>query len=153
MKKRIPRGRVPVVRPGGRRRNPGRGGARVGAGRPRAINWREVRTHARIGASEEDIITVLKIPVELLKDQGVSERLRNEVKEGNAQNRVALLKQIQKKRSVNITLGKARNILGWDQPTAQIAEQLPDVNEAQLLALIEQLRAGGGPYGAPDQAA
>ncbi len=125
----------------------------MGAGRPRAVNWREVRAHARIGTSEEDIITVLKIPVELLKDQEVSERLRNEVKEGNAHNRVKLLKEIQKKRSVNMTLGKARNVLGWDQPAAQITEQLPDVNEAQLLALLEQLRAGGGPYGGPDQAA
>ncbi len=148
MKKRLPRGRVPLLRPGARQR----GGARPGAGRPRAINWREVRTHARIGTSEEDIVTVLKIPMELLKDQEVSERLRDEVKEGNAYNRVKLLKEIQQKRSVNMTLGKARNVLGWDQPAAQITEQLPEVNEAQLLALLEQLRAGGGPYGTPDQA-
>ncbi len=152
MKKRlsgkIQRGRIPLALP----RAEGRGGSRPGAGRPRAINWREVRAHARIGTSEEDIVTVLKIPTELLKDQAVSERLREEVKEGHAYNRVKALKDIGKRASVNVLLGKMRNLHGWDQPQAQIQEQFPEVNEAQLLALLEQLRAGGGPYGAPDQA-
>lgn len=108
---------------------------------------------ARIGTSEEDIIINLKIPTELLKDQEVSEHLRNEVREGHAHNRIKALKDVEKTRSVNIRLARLRNLHGWDQPQAQVQEQLPEVNEAQLLALLEQLRAGGGPYGAPDQAA
>ena len=112
-----------------------------------------MKRKAGVGCTEEEIITALEIRPELLKDQETSERLRREVVVGNARHKVQVREKMHeqaiKRGSVNALGACARNELGWDQPSAQVSEEAPQVDEPLLLNLLAQLKAGGGPHGSP----
>jgi hypothetical protein len=130
----------------------GRGGKRPGAGRPRTkpipppaaprIPWEKIRTAARTGAPEEEIIVGLELPQGALDDPASLLRFREEIAKGHAAYKLELRQMIRSRGlkgrlkdnevagSVNALGLQARNILDWDkQIPAQETE--PDLGTAR----------------------
>lgn len=121
-----------------KKKGPGRGGKRAGAGRPQTkpkqLPWKLIREAAAAGADEGVIVRALGIPDVLLEDAANLTQFRDEIARGLAIYKLELHKTIKQRGrkttksagSVNALALQARNVLEWDKqlPTQEVEPDL-----------------------------